>query len=805
MSDPFSVPPPAPEPDDNDAFDTGSPIGDPLLGGDEALVKEIGRRTSNTTRIFTILLVLGVIGGGAFAYMQSTKVANSMEVFDPIAEMTDEDEIKRALRGVLEESSYTNVRVRAIRNLGHYRDAEAVPLLVEALDDAGAVRRSAAWALSRVGSPSADVARPKLLEILPDTDEADQNQVVWTLCVLGENSDEVVALLLERFAGGQIQHVEGFDLRVVKDVIGLQRLTSSDLTANESQAIRELTAQALGEVHTAEVVRPLRSMLEAELAREPDAQSVEVIRASAAALGRAGADEAASALVEAMRQHRTLRGTLVSALRQSVAAPELSRLLAQTRADETEIRTLLLEIIADSHDERAADALASLTSDENLDIRETATLALARLGDRRAAAPLLALTRIEGDDHDTTISKAIEHLRFVASPEITDDLVELIERHPFRRAATLAALGRTGDPNAARALLRNLDTDDVKAAAVALATLGDDAAYRRLLADVPRGNAEMAARDAADRSLSNETLLAKRRAAIVAMGRFGHPEAVEALMGVVEDEEDDYELRALAAASIGQVATEEQFQTVLGRLTASDVSDASKRYYVQALWQKPHADLGRQMLALVENSSLSPEVRRSAAIAVGYAASSELDADLIRLLGDPEQGRLENPGDRRNAAVAIVLGGGDEAIAALMAVLANDGDTAELLAETVRSENNDFFNLLTEDMFERGSIWRRVRNGYLLREGDGENVYGYAWTKVLGVLEHGWNGVGGVGEREARAKFFDALMNDEEHRELAAAVLHDNRELGLLLRARDEGGAGGEAARSVMSVREAED
>ena len=807
MSDPFSVRPPAPEPDDNDVFNQQSaPIGDPLLAGDEELVKEIGKRTSVTTKIVAAVLVLGAAGLGGFAYMQSQKVANSMAVFEPIGELEDEAEITAALRNVLAEATYDDVRVRAIRNLGHYRDAASVPLFIEALDDAGAVRRSAAWALARVGAPEASEARPRLLEVLEDTNEADQNQVVWTLCVLGESSDEVIGLLLERFAGGQIQHVDGFDLRVVKDAIGIERLTSTELTQNSSQAIRELTAQALGEVHTAQVVAPLRSMLETELARSTEEQSVEVVRATAAALGRAGDPTAASALVSAMRQHRTLRGTLVSALGQSVAAPEVAQLLLATPQDETEIRRDLVTLVASSHDDRAADALASLTSDPDLDVRKTATLALAKLHDQHAAAPLLELTRLEGDDHDNTISAAIEHLRFVASPAITADLVELIERHPFRRAAALAALGRTGDPAAARTLIANLETDDVKAAAIALAELGDDGAYRRLLSEVPRGRAEMAARGPADRSLANEGLLAKRRAAIVAMGRYGRADALEPLIEVVEDEEDDYELRALSAASIGQIANAEQLAQVIDRLSSPQLSDQAKRYYVQALWQRPQPELGDAMMGLVRNHGLAPEVRRAAAIAVGYAANPDLDDDLVALLGDPSVNRLEDPQDRRNAAVAIVLGGGDEATGVLMQVLNNDADTAEVVAEVVRGENNDWFSLLTEDMFERGSIWRRVKTAQLLRVGYEGEVYAYAWTKVLAVLEHGWNGVGGVSEFETRAKIFEALHSDDaELRELAAMVLDDNHEMGLLLRARDEGGPAEEAARAVLTSNSSED
>ncbi|MCA9581306.1 MAG: hypothetical protein KC416_05895, partial [Myxococcales bacterium] len=113
--------------------------------------------------------------------------------------------------------------------------------------------------------------------------------------------------------------------------------------------------------------------------------------------------------------------------------------------------------------------------------------------------------------------------------------------------------------------------------------------------------------------------------------------------------------------------------------------------------------------------------------------------------------------------------------------------------------DGDTFHVLTEGMFTDGQFWRRARAARQLREGDGERTYPYAWTKVVEVLRTGWDGTGGVSKRQARTKLWEALNGaDEDLREVAAELLLQIPERGLLLRARDEKGPGADAARGVL-------
>lgn len=797
MSDPFDPQ----STDDLSAFDDEAPAGGVTYGSDQDTIKAINKRTSLGTKIMALVLLVGVVGGGWFAYTQSQAYDVRMDVFDEAAALEDPAARNAALRNVLENAQFEDVKQRAIMNLGHFHDAGAVPLLIQALDDAGVVRRSAAWALAQIGSPDADTAKPKLLEVLPETTEIDRSQVVWTLAILRAQEDAAIEAIIADFSAGHLQSLDGFEPRIITDVLGVERLSSAELTGHEREAVRRLTAHALAEEGSPAVIGPLARMLSEEAARptgddtpEGQRQSTEVIRAAAAGLGRTGESAAARPLFEALAVGSgRLRGTILDALRQSTSATDLAVFVPETTDPET--KRDLIELLVASHDRRVADTLASVLGDEDVMVRGPAALQLAKWGDDRATPVLFALTTLE--DEDDLVSDAVEHLRYVATPEMVDPLAAMIETHPFRRAAILRALGATESPAAVRPIEKELEGDDMRAAALSLGDLNADDGFRTLLSWVVRpSNVEMAATNAADRSLVNEELLAKRRASIMAMGFFQRADALDELMTVVEDDMDDYELRGQAAAAIGQIADADAMATVIQKVTNPAVSDSSKRYYVQALWQRPHRELNAQLLGLL-TSEAEPEVKRSAALALGYAADPANDERLMTMLDDPSP-----EGPRRNAAFAILLGGGDDAVGKLVQVLGSDPDLREVLQQNVMNEENDWFNLLTEEMFESGAIWRRLRAAYLLREGDGERTYSYPWAKTVAVLRTGWEGVGGVRPTWIRDQLWEAMAGeDRTRRRLAAEIFGDLPETGLLLRARDEGGEMETVARSILERR----
>lgn len=786
--DPFG--PPDQGVQDLSSFDDEQPVAGFAVGSDDEALRKMGRRTTPLGRVVFSLLIVGAIVAAWFAYQGTKNYEARMEGVEACGQLEAQSEMLACLRQELQETSYDDVQERIIRNLGHFEDAEAVPLLVEKLDNGGVVRRAAALALAKIGLPAAEPAKQKLLDVLPETDERDRAQVVWALAVLREEaaSDAII----EAFARGLLQNQPGFSPRVVTNVLGPQRLASEPLLTHEEESVRNLTAQALAEAGSPEVIEPLSRLIDAELGRDQPSQ--EVLRAAATGLGRTGDPRAARPLFSLLEREPNMRPSVLDALKKTTGAPEIAVLVGE--AENRSLERDLVRLLAEAHDPRVADRLASLLSSDDEEIRATAANALAELGDARAVPVLLQLA--QGEDEGLA-DRALKGLVMIGSPDATDDLLAMLpsscpdeptpdmEAGCFRQAAVLRALGASGGERAADRIRKALTGVDAPAAAIALAQMNYQPAYDELLRKVERPpGVDMTAPTAADRSLTNEDLLRTRRGAIQAMGYYGNPEAADELMHVVEDRNDDYELRALAAASLGQIATPDQLREVIRKVQDENLDDASRRYYVQALWQKPQPDLNGALLDLIASAEAPFEVKRAAALAIGYSGDESVMERLTEM--------LDEESTRPHAAMAIALGGTEAATRRLVEVLGEDYDTREILQMAVMGET-PWFDLLTERLFENGQIWKRLRAARILQQGDDDNRYGYAWLKTTAILSTGWDGPGGVQPPWIRQKLYEALTGeDPERRELAAQALADMAERGLLIRARDEGGAGAEEA-----------
>jgi HEAT repeat protein len=764
----------------------------PVLSDEEErqTLRKIGRHTTPFGRIASVLIVLGALLAAGLYYWQSTAYEQRRVRLDNIAEIEDDQQRLAELRTLLEDARETQLRWRIIMNLGHFRDAQAVPLLMKQLDTGGRIRRAAAHALERIGSPAADAAKPKLLEVLPKTDEKDRAQVVWTLAVLGasEASDAIV----EQFSKGMLQNLETFDPKVIAKALGTERLTSDALLKHPEESVRVLTVHALAEVNNATVIEPLSRILAAETNRAADAQSSEVVRAAAAGLGRIGDPRAARPLFAALQSNPKSRQDVLDALRRSTGAKDLAVLVRE--ATDPVIKRDLVRILADTRDPAAADTLATLIEDADDDVRTDTTFALTELHDHRASAALLALARSEDE---ALQDKAIGKLRLVANASMTGELTKLLQEVPYRKADILRALGKTQDAAASRPLEAELDGDDAPAAARALAELRSEPAYKRLMKMVPRPpDVDMTASNPGERKLPNEDLLRNRKAAIGAMGLYGKEEVAPALMKIVEDPMDDFELRSLAAQSLGQIGTLDVIKKVVQKMGDGSLDADIRRYYVQALWQRPIPALSGELLKLMSNADAPVSVRLAASLAVGYIASPDNDARLMELLDDGDNNRY--------AAISITLGGSDPAANKLLELLGKNPDVREILQMNLMGDENMWFSLLTEESFESGQVWRRLSVGHVLKEGQAKASFSYAWAKAVAVLRSGWDGPRGVSTKEARERLFQAITTgNERQRSLAARALMDMGERGILLRARDAGGAGAQAAREVMMLEKA--
>jgi HEAT repeat protein len=533
---------------------------------------------------------------------------------------------------------------------------------------------------------------------------------------------------------------------------------------------------ALSEAASPAVVPPLVRMIQSPK------EDAEVVRACVQGLGRSGDPAAAQPLFQLMQDRADMRQSVLDALAKSTAAPQLGTLLKQ--ATDTETKRDLVRLLRKTYDARSADALAGLIQDPDEDTRTEAAHGLADLGDARAVEPLLALARSTDEE---TGSDAIDALRRLRNPAAADGLLALLEEQPYRKAAIMRALGATGAVQACALLQKELTGDDIGAAAKALGDLPCDKSYGALVAILPRSKYKDI--DFTTPSVPSEMAYRNRLEAMMGLQYFGRAEGkvVAELMKIIEDPEDDFRLQTVAGLTIGQIADAATYTAVLQKIGDANLPEPVRANYVQGLWQRPNAEVSTALVPLL-NASTPPAIRRAAALAIGYAGNPANDAALLGLLDDA--------GVRREAVLAVVLGGDETGARKLVEVLPKDRDAEDILRMTVNSNDSDDFNLLMAPMFEGGQVYRRLRVAEILRQGSEDVSFGYVWAHMMTRLRTGWDGPGGVSERYVREALYKELTGaDPGRRRLMAETLASMNLRGLLLAARDAGVA---EARQVL-------
>jgi HEAT repeat protein len=770
--DPFSAQRQAAGPDLSQYEDPIPDIG----GSDDEIARKMNRRTSPFGRIVGTAIVLGAVGLGYWAYQSSTSYDNRNAVLDAAKGLQGKAQ-SEALRAAYAQSEHDDIKERILLNLGFNKDLDAVPLMIQALDEPGIVRRSAARALAHIGSPGADSAKPKLLAVLPQTDARDKAQVVWALAVLKEPA--AVPDILTEFTSGHLQNLEdldrkgAFDPKVIVDVVGPQKLASDELLKHKDKAVRTLVAASLSESATPEAVDPLIKLL--------NDTDPEVVRAAAAGLGRAGDPRGSAPLFALLQKNPSMRQSVLDAIAKSTSAPGIAKLLAAT--DSVDLKRSLVGLLRDTHDPRVANTFAGLLGDADPDIKQTSAEALAELADPRAIPALLEQAKSE----DRTVAlDALDALAMVAKPEVADALIPMLKDNPGRKAGLLKAIGKSGSTSAGAAVQKEMTGDDVEAASFALGDLKYEPAYKKILDSIKRPKDV----DFSKPSVPTEEIVRNREIAIRTLGRYGKPDAIPALATIIEDGTDSAKLRAIAGAILGQLADQKTLGDIINKAKSPALDEATRTYYVQGLWQADAQAISGQLADLLQ-PSVPAEVRRSAALAMGYAADPANDKLLLDLLKNNEV--------KRDAAFAIILGGNKEAATELYNKLSSDRELGEILRDFLMAEDIDYFNLITGRQFENGEIFRRLSVAETLRTGEGTVTFSYPWQQVIARLKAGWSGPGGLAPRQVRAKLYEALRGQEpEKRRIVAEALGAMNERGLLLASRDEPGAGQQEAREVL-------
>lgn len=775
-NDPFSAQQQVPNNNGPDFSQYEDPLPD-IGGTDDETIRKMNRRTSPFGRIVGTAILAGAVGLGYWAYKSTVSYDSRNDVLNEASKLPPGKEQSAALRAAYAETAHEDIKERILLNLGAQKDLEALPLMTQALDEPGIVRRAAARALAHIGSPAADSAKPKLLSVLPKTDAKDKAQVVWALAVLKEQA--AVPDILSEFTSGHLQNLEdldkkpAFDPKVIVDVVGPQKLASDDLVKHKDKAVRTLVAASLSESATPEAVSPLIKLLEDS---DP-----EVIRAAAAGLGRAGDPRGTGPLFALLQKNPSMRQSVLDAIAKSTSAPGIAKLLDAT--DSVDLKRSLVSVLRDTHDPRVADTFAKLLGDADVDIKQTSASALAEMGDARSMPALLEL--VNSEDRTTSLD-ALDSLSQVAKPEVADALLPMLKDNPGKKASLIKAIGKSGSTTAGASLVKELESDDREAAAFALGDLKYEPAYKPLLASIKRPKDV----DFSKPSVSSEEIVRNREIAIRGLGRYGKPDAIPSLVTIVEDGTDSAKLRAVAGAVLGQIADQKTLADIIAKAKSPALDEATRAFFVQGLWQADAQAMSGQLADLLQ-PSVPAEVRRGAALAMGYAADPANDQLLLDLLRNNEV--------KREASFAVVLGGSPAAAEELYQRVNTDRELREVIQESLMADDSDFFNLITARQFQNGQIFRRLKVADILRNGKGEITFSYPWQQVVARLKAGWNGPGGLPAREVRTHLYEALRGQEpEKRRIAAEALGAMGERGLLLASRDEQGPGQQEAREVL-------
>lgn len=801
--------PDAPDvPDDPPGGDGGAP-----MGSDDDAVRQIRRRVSPFGWLL-IVSVLGV-GGGVGYYMVNTAIRDArdeqekeqgrLDLQRVLQENLPREQTAARVREIYGRYHSESVRMSARRILAGLKDPLSVPMLIEGLSTTPQGRAQAALGLAEIGSPAADPARAKLMEVLPSTTvQTDRVEVAWALVVLGEGG--AWTTIRELLETNKLQQVQGlnqrriFDPALVARAAGKARLV--ELVTSRNVGSRRLAALSLAELGTADLIDPL-----GVLSHDADA---DVAREAAIGLGRTGDPRATDPIMAYLAAHPDQRDGVLGALATSAGAAGLGVVIHGARDLQT--RATATRLLRDQHDPDAGDALfealgaATGTDELSQGMRRNAVFGLAEIGDPRAVDGLIQYATwgtTHTDPNSTQEAKlALDHIRRIpGAPARAKDALLALLRNPqgdFARTPALLALARTGDATVASVITPFLAQPDAQeGAAVAVCSLRLPECFGRVLtqAKQPPGLHMV------EETVRDELVFVARRNAINALAwaglrRDGPPLAagsraavVRELRRIVEDANDRPALREAAGFSLAAVADDATITEIATRATDTAVPEPTRIFYVYALRSRSNPALASRLVQTYLRRGVAPGLMKVAAITAGFGADDSTSELLVPLLA------LTDPADanvRFSAGVAIALGGNARSAAALVEALAASDELAGTLLNefTPRSANptaatqNENLALLplTPEMFADGRVYRRVEVASLLETGKGAKHFSFALNQLTGRLRAGWEAAPGIGPYEVRAELRSAALGaDAGRRDQAFRALRALNDRGSLL------------------------
>ncbi len=648
------------------------------------------------------------------------------------------------------------VRAAAVEALGRLDYADAGPEILALLEADGGdpesnVRAAAAGALRTIGVTGAEA---RLVSLLGDPDPWVRAAAIRTLgekardaATIQALADELPGLLSDESAAIRAAAAGSFGTAIRQDKGSVADLFA--LAKDENAAIRAGVARGLSSCKGADTERMLLLMLDdtdAEV-RAAAVRSIGITKIGGAAIRIVSLltdepevrDAAHFALVELADSsiRRDLVGYLqhpdVAVRREAISllvpvcGPEAVRYLVESLVDpDYDNRRDAAELLRTHGTAALAPHIVAIAKTGSHDANHAVDL-LGDLGDPSAVAPLVELASYP-DFPEFLRSRAIAAVGRIGGPGAVTALTSILRdaKSPFRGDAVqaLADIRRSADSDAAELdydlsptdckpeLLRMLDADDARMRADALSLLASHsdpdviaAALARLQDDdrAVRTTAAHTLGQLRAKSAVGELLQATadpeppvRRMAVVALGRIADPAALESLVAIVEEqEENDFWLRRSAIEAVAALPDARATMKLLAWARMESLRE--REVAIEALGSRDAASVRDLLHELVDDADAT--IRRAAIGAVGQLGDPQSIPALLGVVAS------DDSSDAYSASRALQAIRIDEPTTELLAALKSDNERVSSAAAVLlgNSGKAEVVPMLIEAM-EQGSL-----------------------------------------------------------------------------------------------------
>jgi HEAT repeat protein len=796
----------------------------PMDLGDDSGDEKINR--GNRGMLIVLLLLLAAGGVAAFLWYENYTKQQKWEKEMAKALALPDGEFEAAMRNILEKATSEEILAQAALELGEAKDVGSVNILAKAVQRGGKVGREAAKALAKIGGEEAKVGINPIFDQMQKSEELAKAEYAWALCMLGD--DRGFPPLLEAVGKRIItpKSLPEFNPDVIVRIGTTDKLIQ--MADSPDPMLRMYAAMELG-------FRTDGGDTVGALLRLVDDDNLDVAEAAAISLGRTTDNRAGPALLRAMETKKALRDSILNAITQSVGAPGLEMIYKNMKhADE---KYKVIGKFKKVMDPRSADFLLTVLKEDfpgsdkesikqGDEIRNQALWILEDLGDPRIAEAMYQKTQWEPVSEEAIPDPAVRYRQDDMSRKIANGVVSWFgkvlpdgasdylmkiykENEPYSNSPECAkrvkvdigplmdAMGRTGDQKFCPVIKPYLDKDEgffFQAASFAMARLHCPGVEKDFISRMQMTKTERKEEKFATLLESRDWQMEER---------------------LQERRNSIMALKFLGSAAAGEklmdIVLDVKDDQELRKEAAISLGYCSDDDIMNSIIEKlsdESIDIVARA-ALVQGLWLKPNAAAVEAMfkILEGSGSYELVKPAAIVIGeaaDPKNQErlvklLDQPDEhRQRAAVFALLLGGDVKPVADRIIEIMQGQEAKLV---IRQWYESHPLYLTKDMVESKRIYQRLINARVLAdktENTAEEIL-WPWKYLMDRVKNGWeDGPGGLTALQMKQNLMETVRKDPKYRELAADILSGLNERGDLLALQAEKGPQGLLARDVL-------